>query len=61
MVMKKCDYCGNSVPANGQCNKCGFVDGLRRQPTDEEFKRARSINKKNNYKQFENLDMLLLE
>jgi len=59
--MKKCDFCGNQVPPNGQCNKCGFIDGVHRQPTDEEFKKARQINKENNYEQFENLDMLLLE
>lgn len=61
MKLKKCNYCNNDVPPNGQCNKCGFVDGLHRQPTDEEFKAARSINSKYKYDQFENLDMLLLE
>ena len=61
MVLKKCDFCGNSVPAGGQCNKCGFIDGLRRQPTDEEYKRAREINQGQKYKQFQNLDMLILE
>ena len=61
MAMKKCDFCKSNVPEGGQCNKCGFIDGLRRQPTDEEFKRARQINKENSYKQFENLDMLLLD
>ena len=61
MKLKKCDFCNNRVPPGGQCNKCGFVDGLRRQPTDEEYKRAREINRKYKYKQFENLDMLLLD
>lgn len=61
MGLKKCDFCDNEVPEGGQCNKCGYVDGLRRQPTDEEFKRAREINRKADYKQFENLDMLLLD
>ncbi len=61
MPMKKCDFCGNKVPVGGQCNKCGFIDGLRRQPTDEEFKKARKINEENNYKQFRNIDMLLLD
>lgn len=59
--MKKCDYCGNKVPKDGQCNKCGFVDGFRRPPTDAEFIQARKINEKNGYKQFENIDMMLLD
>ncbi|MFP4424006.1 MAG: hypothetical protein ACLFP2_02120 [Candidatus Woesearchaeota archaeon] len=59
--MKPCDFCKNQVPEGGQCNKCGFIDGLRRQPTDEEFRRAREINDENGYPQFENLDMLLLD
>jgi hypothetical protein len=61
MAMKKCDFCKNNVPEGGQCNKCGYIDGLRRQPTDVEFKLARKINKQNDYKQFENIDMLLLD
>ena len=61
MAMKKCDFCDNKVPEGGQCNKCGFVDGFNRQPSDEEFKKAREINEKNNYKQFRNLDMILLD
>ncbi len=61
MGMKKCDFCKNDVPEHGQCNKCGFIDGLRRQPTDEEFKAAREVNKKAGYKQYSNLDMLLLD
>ena len=59
--MKKCDFCGNKVPEAGQCNKCGFVDGFRRPPTDEEFRAARKINEKAKYKQFRNIDMVLLE
>ena len=61
MAMKKCDFCSNKVPKGGQCNKCGFVDGFSRQPTDEEFKKARKVNEKENYKQFKNIDMLVLE
>jgi hypothetical protein len=61
MTFKKCGFCGNRVPAGGQCNKCGYVDGLSRQPSDEEFRHARETNKKNGYKQFENIDMLLLD
>jgi hypothetical protein len=61
MALKKCTYCSNQVPENGQCNKCGFVDGFQRRPTNEEFKQARRINEKNSYKQFENIDMLLLD
>lgn len=61
MVLKNCDFCDNKVPKDGQCNKCGFIDGLRRQPTDEEFKKARDINKKEKYDQFSNLDMLLMD
>ena len=59
--MKKCDFCKNPVPEGGQCNNCGFIDGLRRQPTDMEFKVAREINDKHEYKQFKNLDMLLID
>ncbi len=62
MALKKCDFCKkNNVPVGGQCNSCGFVDGLMRQPTEEEFKQARDINKKHGYKQFVNLDMMLLD
>ncbi|MFH1511581.1 MAG: hypothetical protein ABIF10_07875 [Candidatus Woesearchaeota archaeon] len=61
MVFKKCNWCKNKVPVAGQCNKCGFVDGLNRKPTDAEFKAAHEVNNKNNYKQFKNLDMLLDE
>jgi len=61
MALKKCDFCGNDVPPRGQCNKCGFIDSLQRQPTDEEFKKARKVNNDHKYKQFENLDMLLLD
>jgi hypothetical protein len=61
MALKKCSYCKNKVPEGGQCNKCGFVDGISRKPTDNEYKVARGINRKHNYKQFVNIDMLLLE
>ncbi len=61
MTLKKCSFCDNQVPEFGQCNKCGFIDGLQRAPVDEEFKRARRINKENNYPQFVNLDMMLLD
>jgi len=61
MALKECDFCKNKVPPHGQCNRCGFIDGMQRQPTDDEFKAARRINENNKYKQFENLDMLLLE
>ena len=61
MALKKCNFCDNKVPEHGQCNKCGFIDGLQRRPTDAEFKRARAINKEHNYEQFENIDMLLLD
>ena len=61
MALKKCDFCDNQVPEGGQCNKCGFIDGLRRQPTEEEFKKARETNDKSKYKQYMNLDMLLLD
>ena len=60
MALKKCNFCDNKVPVGGQCNKCGFVDGLARRPTDAEFKDAREVNKKNNYKQYSNLDTILL-
>lgn len=62
IALKDCDFCKkNKVPEHGQCNICGFIDGLQRQPSPEEFKRAREINDKHNYTQFRNLDMLLLE
>jgi hypothetical protein len=61
MALKKCNFCNNQVPTEGQCNKCGFIDGFTRPPTDEEFKAAREINKKANYEQFNNIDMLLLD
>ena len=61
MALKNCNFCENKVPENGQCNKCGFIDGFSRQPTDEEFKEARKINEKANYEQFNNIDMLLLD
>jgi len=61
MKLKKCEFCNNKVPKNGQCSRCGFIDGLRRQPTDAEFKAARNINDKAKYKQFKNIDMLLLD
>jgi hypothetical protein len=60
MALKKCNYCDNKVPAGGQCNKCGYVDGLNHQPSDDEYRKARETNKKSNYKQYENIDMLLL-
>ena len=59
--LEKCINCGNQVPASGQCNKCGIVDGLQRKPSNEEFKEARRINAEHNYKQFTNIDMLLLD
>lgn len=61
MALKKCAFCPNDVPEGGQCNRCGYIDGLTRPPIDEEFKRAREINKQNNYKQYVNIDMMLLE
>jgi hypothetical protein len=61
MALKKCRYCKNQVPEGGQCNKCGFLDGFARKPTDGEYKIAREINKKHNYRQFVNVDMLLLD
>jgi hypothetical protein len=59
--MKKCSFCKNDVPEGGQCNKCGFIDGLQRRPTPQEFKAARKVNSDNNYKQYINIDMLLLD
>ena len=62
IVLKDCEFCNkkSKVPEHGQCNKCGFIDGLRRQPSEDEFKHARDINDQHNYAQFKNLDMLLL-
>jgi predicted ATP-dependent serine protease len=59
--MKKCDFCGAEVPKGGQCNKCGFVDGLRRMPTKEEFEAAKKVNEKAGYKQYRSLDQLVLD
>ena len=61
MVFKKCDFCKVKVPVGGQCRSCGFVDGLRRPPSDEEYKIARSVNKKHDYPMFKNIDMLLID
>lgn len=61
MALKKCNFCENQVPEGGQCNKCGYLDGISRAPTDEEFKKARAVNKQHNYAQYINLDMVLLE
>ena len=61
MALKKCNFCDNKVPESGQCNKCGYIDGLTRTPTDADFKSARKTNDKAKYDQFENLDMLLLD
>jgi len=61
MAIKKCNFCESKVPEQGQCNSCGFIDGIQRQPSDAEFKTAREINDQNNYDQFQNIDMLLLD
>ena len=62
MALKDCAFClKNKVPEHGQCNKCGFVDGLRKQPTEAEYKQAHDVNDKHDYKQFKNLDMLLFD
>lgn len=62
MTLKKCNFCKeNKVPKKGQCNSCGFIDGLDRQPLDDDFKQARLVNDDHEYDQFQNLDMLLLE
>ncbi len=62
MALKKCNFCvKNDVPVKGQCNSCGFIDGLERQPSDDEFKQARKINNDHKYDQYENIDMLLLD
>ena len=59
--LEKCENCKNDVPTGGQCNKCGFVQGVRRLPTEAEFLHARAINNKAKYLQFNNVDMVLLE
>ena len=61
MTLKKCNFCANQVPKDGQCNKCGFVDGFNRPPSDEEFKSARKINEQEKYDQYNSIDMLLLD
>jgi hypothetical protein len=62
----KCQMCEaagtkQDVPTGGQCPKCGYVEGFRRLPTDQEFMQARAINKKNNFPLFRNVDMVLVE
>ena len=50
MTLKKCNFCKeNKVPKKGQCNSCGFIDGLDRQPLDDDFKQARLVNDDNEY------------
>ncbi len=61
MPYAKCHNCKNKVPVAGQCNQCGFVHGLNRMPTDEEFLQARRINEQHGYEHFDNIDMRLLE
>jgi ribosomal protein L32 len=62
MALKECDFCKkNKVPEHGQCSSCGFIDGLRRQPNNAEFKKAREINKEHKYEQYTNIDMLLMQ
>lgn len=66
MVLIKCSSCKGigketDVPAGGQCSVCGLIDGLRRLPSDEEFARAREINRRHNYPLFRNVDMVLLD
>jgi hypothetical protein len=62
MALKDCLFCKkNKVPEQGQCNNCGFIDGFTKQPTEAEFKKARSVNDEHDYAQFKNLDMLLFE
>ncbi len=60
MALKDCGFCSNKVPEGGQCNECGFVDGLNRQPSDQEYRIARAINDEHGYPHFQNLDMMLL-
>ncbi|PIN68845.1 hypothetical protein COV93_07700 [Candidatus Woesearchaeota archaeon CG11_big_fil_rev_8_21_14_0_20_43_8] len=60
MALKECNFCDNEVPVNGQCNNCGFVDGMNREPVDDELKRAREVNSEHDYEQFRNIDSLLL-
>ncbi len=61
MALKKCNFCKkNKVPAQGQCNSCGFIDGFNSRPSDQDFREAREINEKHDYEQFNNLDMLIL-
>jgi hypothetical protein len=66
VTLHKCQMCEaagikQDVPTGGQCPKCGFVEGFRRLPTDQEFVAARDINRKNNVPLFRNVDMVLVE
>lgn len=61
MALKKCNFCDNKVPDKGQCNSCGFIDGIQRQPSDDDFREARKINEDHKYEQYTNIDMLLLD
>ena len=60
MALKECNFCENEVPQGGQCNGCGFVDGLQRPPSMHEFQQAQKINAQQKYEQYMNIDMLVL-
>ncbi len=61
MTYTKCHNCKNKVPVRGQCNKCGFVNGVQRMPTQDEFMEARKINERHEYEQYDSIDMRLME
>lgn len=53
----KCAQCGNKVPKNGQCNKCGWIDSLNKLPEASDFEAARKVNESAKYDQFKSIDM----
>ncbi|MEM4755659.1 MAG: hypothetical protein QW594_00840 [Candidatus Woesearchaeota archaeon] len=61
MGLKNCEFCKNQVPEGGQCNNCGFIDGIRKRPSADDFFKAREINTKHQYKQYVNIDMIVMQ
>jgi predicted ATP-dependent serine protease len=55
----KCVQCGNKVPKQGQCNKCGWLDSLNKVPELHDFEHARKVNDQAEYKQFKSIDQYI--
>ncbi|MFH1591487.1 MAG: hypothetical protein ABIC95_06185 [archaeon] len=61
MGYTRCHNCRKKVPIAGQCNMCGFINGLNRLPSDDEYVVARRVNEAHEYEQFNNIDMRVIE